>query len=72
MAGKPASSEALMAVGIELLGVGLLALLAGASNDAGNIVVIFMVGLWLIFMITEPSVFTKMSNAVSNVAAASG
>jgi hypothetical protein len=54
-------------VGVELLGVGLLTLLAGASDDAGNIVIIFMVGLWLIYMVTNPGVISGLSSSLQDV-----
>jgi hypothetical protein len=60
-------SEVILTVGIELLGVGLLTLLAGASDEAGNIVVIFMVGLWLIYMVSDPTVIAGMGRVLSNV-----
>lgn len=41
---------------VELVGVGILALLAGISEEAGSTVVVFMVGLlvvWLLLHVTE-------------------
>lgn len=61
-------TNTILAVGVELLGVGLLSLLAGASNEAGSIVVIFMLGLWLIFLITDSRVVAGFGNALANVA----
>jgi hypothetical protein len=68
MATDPGSSDTILAVGIELLGVGLLTVLAGASDEAGNIVVIFMIGLWLIFMITDSGVIAGLGRGLANVA----
>lgn len=62
-------SATALTVGVELLGVGLLTVLAGASDDAGSIVVLFMIGLWLIWMISDASVLSRLGNALSNVAA---
>lgn len=62
-------SATALTVGVELLGVGLLTVLAGASDEAGGIVVLFMIGLWLIWMISDASVLSKLGNALSNVAA---
>lgn len=62
-------SAAALSVGVELLGVGLLTILAGASEEAGSVVVLFMIGLWLIWMISDASVLSKLGNALSNVAA---
>lgn len=58
-----------LTVGIELLGVGLLTILAGASDEFGTVVVIFMVGLFMIWMISDSSVLAKIGNAFQNVAA---
>lgn len=52
--------EAILTLGLELLSVGLLTLIAGASNDVGTIVVIFMVGLWLIYIITNAKVIAGL------------
>jgi hypothetical protein len=68
MAAKPESSDILLVVGVELLGVGLLTVLAGASDEAGNIVVIFMLGLWLVWMVSDPSIISGLGNALGNVA----
>lgn len=65
-------SNALLTVGIEVIGVGLLTLLAGTNDHMGTAVVIFMVGLWLIFAITQPQVFSGISNAVTNVSNQAG
>jgi hypothetical protein len=64
----PSSSSVILNVGVELLAVGLFTLLAGASDEAGNIVVIFMIGLWLIWMISDSSVVASIGRALNNVA----
>jgi hypothetical protein len=69
MASIQTSSSEILVVGVELLGVGLLTLLAGASNEAGKIVVIFMIGLWLIWAITDSGALARIGNVFSNVAA---
>jgi hypothetical protein len=65
------SSDAVLAVGVELLGVGLLTILAGASDEAGNTVVVFMLGLWLIYMIVDSSVIEGIGNLFNKTAAIS-
>jgi hypothetical protein len=62
------ASGAILSIGVELLGVGLLTVLAGASDEAGSIVVLFVIGLWLIYMISDSAVFAKLGNGLSNVA----
>jgi hypothetical protein len=65
---KPTSTEVALTVGIEMLGVGVLTLIAGASDETGSITVLFMVGLWMIFLISDSSVLSSINNALSNVA----
>jgi hypothetical protein len=38
---------------IELLGVGLLALIAGISDEVGNVMVVIMAGIMLIWLMTH-------------------
>jgi hypothetical protein len=40
---------------VELIGVGLLALLASANDQLGQIIVIFMVGILLLWLISHTS-----------------
>ncbi len=62
------SSSSLLVLAVELLGVGLFTLLAGASDDVGHIVIIFMIGLWLIFMVTDSAVIAGLGRGLSTVA----
>lgn len=64
---QTAGSEILFSVGIEAIGVGLLALLAGANDDVGTLVVLFVVGLWVLFFVTESSVTEKLFGAFTRV-----
>jgi hypothetical protein len=61
------TSSTILVIGVEFLAVGLFALIAGISDDVGNLVVIFMIGLWLILMISDSKIFTGLGNALSNV-----
>ena len=61
------ASDALLTVGVELGAVAVFTLIAGASDDAGSLVVLFMVGLWLIFLVSDSSVIAGVSNAITNV-----
>lgn len=60
-----ATTDAILGVAVEGLAVGLFTLVAGASDDAGTIVIIFMVGLWVIWLVTN-------SGTVSRIAATTG
>jgi hypothetical protein len=61
MAAKAPQHDAIITVGVELLGVSLLALIAGISDDVGRIVVIFMVGVAIVWGITHTSVLTTIA-----------
>lgn len=60
-------SNAILAVAIELLAVGTFTLIAGINQDFGRLMVIFMVGLWLIFLIQESSLVAKLEKIVTTV-----
>jgi hypothetical protein len=68
MATESGPPAVILTVGIELLGVGLLTILAGASDEAGKIVILFMLGLWLIWMISDSAGIAKIGNVFNNVA----
>jgi hypothetical protein len=56
-----AAPDPLLTVSVEIVGVGLLALLAGASNDVGKLIVVFMAGLWAVFIVTNPAVIARIA-----------
>jgi hypothetical protein len=56
------ASNSILTVATEIVGVGLLALLAGSNEDVGKLVVVFMVGLWAVFMVTNPAVIAKIAS----------
>lgn len=63
-----APGQTILIVAVELLGVALLTLLAGSSNDAGNIVVLLMLGFWLIYLISDSRTVQKLGGVLNNVA----
>jgi hypothetical protein len=63
----PTGGDVALMVGVEMLGVGVFTLIAGASDDAGKIVVLFMVGLWVIFLVTNSKVIASIDNGLANV-----
>jgi len=65
---RPADSEAIMTLGLEILAVGIFTILAGINHDMGTIVIIFMIGFWLIYMITNSTVIAKIGAALTTVA----
>lgn len=58
----------MLVIAIELLAVGLFTLLAGISDEWGKIMVIFMVGLWLIYSVTTFNVLERLGLSLNNVA----
>jgi SLT domain-containing protein len=54
----------MITLAVEMLGVGLFALLAGIDRDAGKVMVTIMGGLWLIYAITNDKVITGLGNAL--------
>lgn len=66
--GPLSASQAILILGVELVGVGLLTLLAGISNDVGNIIVLLMIGFWLIYLIVDSTVIGGIGNMLDNIA----
>lgn len=62
------TSDTILVVGLELGAVGLFTLIAGISDDVGSIMVLFMIGLWIIYMVSNSGVISGVSNAIANVA----
>ncbi len=59
---QTSSTNAILKTSVEVVGVGLLALLAGANDDAGKLLVIFMVGLWAVYMVAHPDIIADIAN----------
>lgn len=65
------TSDTVLTVGLELGAVGIFTLIAGTSDDVGSIVVLFMIGLWIIYMVSNSGVISGISNAIGNIASQS-
>jgi hypothetical protein len=61
-------ANTVLIVGTELAAVGIFTLVAGASDDVGSIMVLVMIGLWLIYMVSDSKVISGISAAIGNVA----
>lgn len=61
---KAADSEALTQLALELLAVAVFTLIAGASDEMGTLVVIFMVGMWLIYLIENSKTIAALEKAM--------
>lgn len=57
---RTGTSEAIVQLALELLAVSIFTLMAGASNDVGNVMVLLMVGFWLIYMIQNAKVIAGL------------
>jgi hypothetical protein len=55
-----AGNDIVVTTAVELIGVGLLALLASANDQVGGVIVIFMVGILLIWLITHTAQLQKL------------
>lgn len=61
---RPANSEAFVQLAMELLAVSLFTLMAGSSDEMGTLVVLFMVGMWMIYLIQNSGVIAKLEKAM--------
>lgn len=64
---RPADSSAILELALELLAVGLFTILAGTNDDIATLVILFMVGLWLIWLIQNSSVVSGLENMLGSV-----
>lgn len=62
---RSAQSEAFLEVFLESLAVGVFTLIAGVSKDAGKLALVFMSGFWLIYLITNATVISKLESALA-------
>lgn len=58
----PDSGTALLAVGAEILGLGVVAILAGMDDHIGNLMIITLVGLWMLWAINHVSTLQVIPN----------
>lgn len=61
---RNAASEAILTVALEGLAVAVFTLLAGAGPQMGNIMMIFMVGFWLMYMVTNAGLLERLNIAL--------
>lgn len=53
---------------LEFVAVALFTVLGGISDQFGKIVMIFMVGLWLIYIVTSPGAIEKIGGYFNKAA----
>jgi len=63
----PTASDVIFTVGVEALGVGLLTVLAGSSDDVGSLIVLFMAGMWLLFFVTDSKTVSTLLGAFTKL-----
>lgn len=50
------ASKTVLQVGVELIGVGIVSFAAGTNDELGKVIVWIMLGLWVIWIMNNPSV----------------
>jgi uncharacterized membrane protein len=58
-------SDVLLALIVEGTGIGVLTLLAGISDDVGTVIVVFMTGLFLLFLINHQNFQSYITNVLA-------
>lgn len=61
------SSNLVLALIVEGVGLGVITLLAGISDDVGTIMVVFVIGVWLLWLVNHPGVQSYVTNVSANV-----
>lgn len=60
------ATDVILALIVEMVGLGVVTVVAGISDDAGTTVVIVMMGLWLLFLINHKGVQTWLTGIDKN------
>lgn len=63
---RTGSSEAIVQLALELLAVSLFTLMAGASKEMGSLMVLFMIGFWLIYLIQNAKVIAGLERMLES------
>lgn len=57
----------LLALGLEVLFLGIVIIIAGISDEIGKLVSIFMFGLFMVFLVAHPQVFARFTQVIGTV-----
>lgn len=57
----------ILTVGIEIIGVGLMAAVAGTNDQLGSVIVLLMVGFFILFLVNNPIIGTSLSNLFKGI-----
>lgn len=60
-------TEVVFALIVEGIGVAVLVVLAGINDDIGTVLVVFMIGLWLLFLVNHQGIQGYVTNVFANV-----
>jgi hypothetical protein len=64
---KPGPAEALLALLVEVTGVVIVVTIAGINDKTATLMLIFAIGLWMLFLITHTHEVTRFSNVLSGI-----
>jgi hypothetical protein len=67
MAVRSPASAALVTVLLELASLGVMVLIAGASNDAGNVMLIMIGGFWMVYLLKDTAAFQAFVSIFGNL-----
>lgn len=67
MAKRPANSAAILEIVTEVAAVGILALIAGINDKAGNIVLFIVGGAWLLYGVTNSKTLFDVVGAFNDI-----
>lgn len=60
------AAKAILQVGVEILGVGIVSFAAGSNDELGKVIVWIMLGLWMIWLINNPSIGNTIGKFLGN------
>jgi hypothetical protein len=67
MAVRSMPSESILIIALELASVGFMVLIAGSGRDAGNVMLLLMVGFWFLYLIRETKALTAFAEVFSSL-----
>ncbi len=68
MATRTGGSALIVALAMEFLAVGVFTVVAGTDDRVGSVVLIFVVGLFLLFLVTNDKVVSGLADAITLLA----
>jgi hypothetical protein len=62
-----AAVDALLAVIVQTGGIAIVVIIAGFNDTVANLMIVFIVGLWILFLVMHPDIVGKYSNVLTNI-----